>query len=108
MSAKKIIPKETLDKLIDAAFKAKENALCPYSNFRVGSAVLTKSGKIYSGCNVENACYGLSICAERVAICNAVTHGDKEILCVLTSTDIKDDFKWACGGECFFRIFLRK
>ena len=56
-----------------------ESAHAPYSNFKVGAAVLGASGKVYSGCNVENASYGLSICAERVAIFKAVSEGEQEI-----------------------------
>jgi cytidine deaminase len=71
-------------KLIEAAKAAQKKAYCPYSRYPVGAAVLTESGRIYSGCNVENASFGLAICAERVAIFKAVSHGDKKIkaLCV--------------------------
>lgn len=63
--------------LIQEAIKAKDKAYCPYSNFKVGCALLTKNNKIYTGCNVENASYGLCVCAERVAICKAVSEGDR-------------------------------
>jgi cytidine deaminase len=63
--------------LMADAKKARENAYCLYSNFKVGAAILTKSGKIYTGCNVENASYGLTICAERNAIFKAVSEGEK-------------------------------
>ncbi|MCM2266976.1 MAG: cytidine deaminase [Elusimicrobiales bacterium] len=71
-------------KLIDAAKAAQKNAYCPYSRYPVGAAVLTDNGRIYTGCNVENASFGLAICAERVAIFKAVSHGEKRIkaLCV--------------------------
>ena len=71
-------------KLMEAAKTAQKNAYCPYSRYPVGAAVLTDSGRIYTGCNVENASFGLAICAERVAIFKAVSHGEKKIqaLCV--------------------------
>ena len=66
------IPKPILDALIVTAKAASARAYCPYSKFPVGAAVLTGSGEIFSGCNVENASYGLTICAERNAIFQAV------------------------------------
>ena len=74
----------TRTRLIEAAKAAQKNAYCPYSRYPVGASVLTESGRIYSGCNVENASFGLAICAERVAIFKAVSHGEKKImaLCV--------------------------
>jgi len=66
-------------KLIGAAKAAQKNAYCPYSRYPVGAAVMTESGKIYSGCNVENASFGLACCAERTAIFNAISHGEKSI-----------------------------
>ncbi len=65
--------------LVDAARKALWNSYSPYSRFRVGAAVRSKSGNIYSACNVENASYGLTICAERAAIFKMVSEGEKEI-----------------------------
>jgi cytidine deaminase len=61
--------------LVNAAKVAAAKAYCPYSRFRVGAAVLTEAGEIYGGCNVENASYGLTICAERNAIVRAVVEG---------------------------------
>ncbi|MCJ0931044.1 cytidine deaminase [Virgibacillus halodenitrificans] len=64
--------------LIEKAIKIKECAYVPYSKFLVGAAVLTGSGRIYTGCNIENAAYPVSCCAERVAIFNAISNGEKE------------------------------
>jgi len=69
-----------------AAREASAFAYCPYSNFRVGAAVLTRDGNISSGCNVENASYGLSICAERNAIFQAVARGHPQIRALVLYT----------------------
>jgi len=61
--------------LVDAAYKAQENAYAPYSNFRVGAAVLTTDGTIVPGCNIENAAYGSTMCAERTAVFAAYARG---------------------------------
>lgn len=65
--------------LKSAAIKARNSSYSPYSNFKVGAAILTKSGKIYSGTNIENASYGLTICAEKNAIGAAILNGDHDI-----------------------------
>ena len=67
-------------KLIAEAKRVREFAYCPYSNFAVGAAVLGASGKIYGGCNVENASFSVSNCAERTAIYKAVAAGEKDVL----------------------------
>ena len=64
--------------LIEAAERVRELAYAPYSNFRVGAAVRTKSGKIFTGCNIESAAYSGTVCAERVAIWKAISEGEKE------------------------------
>ena len=64
-----------VEKLIDTAIEQLKFSYTPYSNFKVGAALLTKSGKIYTGCNIENASYGLTNCAERTAIFKAVSEG---------------------------------
>ena len=64
-------------KLINSAKQSMKNAYAPYSKFRVGAALLTISGKIYTGCNIENASFGLTLCAERVALFKAVSGGAK-------------------------------
>jgi cytidine deaminase len=78
------------DLLIEAAKQARENAHAPYSNFRVGAALRSTSGRIFGGCNVENATYGLTMCAERVAIFKAVSEGERgfSAIAVVTDTDV--------------------
>jgi len=75
--------------LLAAARAARENAHAPYSNFRVGAALRAKSGVIYTGCNVENSTYGLTVCAERVAIFKAISEGERgfDAIAVVTDTD---------------------
>jgi cytidine deaminase len=77
------------DLLLTAAQQARENAHAPYSNFRVGAALRSTAGRIFSGCNVENATYGLTICAERVAIFKALSEGERgfSAIAVVTDTD---------------------
>lgn len=68
----------TDQELIEMALASRSNSYCPYSEFPVAAALLTKSGQIFTGVNVENASYGLTICAERVAVGSAVASGEKE------------------------------
>jgi cytidine deaminase len=70
------------DELIRAALEAQRRAYCPYSDFPVGAAIRSASGKIYQGVNVENASFGLTICAERVAASAAVAAGDREFVAI--------------------------
>lgn len=73
--------------LLDNAIKALNNAYAPYSKFHVGAAALTDSGKIYHGCNIENASYGATNCAERTAIFKAVSEGERKIKAVAIVSD---------------------
>ena len=82
--------------LIEKAIEAKENAYVPYSNFRVGAALLTKSGKIYTGCNIENVSYGATNCAERTAVFKAVSEGEKEFQAIAINGD-NGDYLPPCG-----------
>jgi cytidine deaminase len=77
------------DVLIAAAKRARENAHAAYSNFRVGAALRATSGRIFGGCNVENTTYGLTMCAERVAIFKAISEGERgfDAIAVVTDTD---------------------
>lgn len=68
--------------LLELAREASKNAYAPYSNFPVGACVLTANGKTFKGCNVENASFGLTICAERAAIASAISNGEKEITAI--------------------------
>lgn len=82
--------------LIKEAILAKENAYVPYSHFRVGAALLTKSGKIYRGCNIENAAYTPTNCAERTAFFKAVSEGELEFEAIAITGDA-DDYLYPCG-----------
>ena len=72
---------------MERAKQARERAYTPYSNFPVGAALLTSDGKIYVGCNIENASYGLSNCAERTAIFKAVSEGEEDIEAIAVVAD---------------------
>lgn len=72
-------------------------AYCPYSNFQVGAALLCDDGKVYTGCNVENAAYGPTICAERTAVVKAVSSGNRVFKAVAITADNGDNFISPCG-----------
>ncbi len=84
-------------RLIECAIMARDFAYAPYSKFKVGAAVLTREGKIFSGCNVENASYGLTICAERVAIFKAVSEGYRSFRAIAVVGDTPS-FVPPCGA----------
>ncbi len=76
-----------LDRLVAAARAARLHAHAPYSGFRVGAALQTPAGVIVTGCNVENATYGLTICAERVAVVKAISEGQTQFSCIAVVAD---------------------
>ncbi|MBP3488208.1 MAG: cytidine deaminase [Roseburia sp.] len=78
------------------AIAAKENAYVPYSHFRVGAALLTADGKIYTGCNIENAAYTPTNCAERTAFFKAVSEGERAFTAIAVTGDA-DDYLYPCG-----------
>ena len=75
--------------LIQEAKQARMKAYSPYSHFKVGAAVLTKSGKIFHGCNIENSSYGATICAEQVALFNAYAHEEREVELIAVVADTR-------------------
>lgn len=87
--------KHSPDKLLKAAAEARHNAHAKYSKFSVGSALLTEDGSVFLGCNVENASYGLTICAERVALTSAVTAGHKSFQAIAI---VADKLSSPCGA----------
>lgn len=89
------VTKEEKQSLIDLANEARQKAYVPYSNYPVGSALRTKSGRIYTGVNIENAAYPQTMCAERVAIFKAVSEGEKEFEAISVVTDNGGS---PCGG----------
>lgn len=82
--------------LLYEAQKAMQFAYVKYSHFRVGAALLTKGGKIYTGCNIENSSYGATICAERVAFTKAISEGEREFEAIAVASNLKD-FTYPCG-----------
>lgn len=81
------MPDDELGYLVEAAKQASGKAYAPYSRFCVGAAVAAEDGEVFTGCNVENASYGLSMCAERVALFNALAAGTKKITALAIYTD---------------------
>ncbi|KUO51439.1 MAG: cytidine deaminase [Desulfitibacter sp. BRH_c19] len=86
-----------LEKLLEDAKKARNYSYSPYSKFPVGAAVLTKDGTVYTGCNVENAAYGITMCAEKVAIAKAVSEGNQYIAVIAIVGDTEGPCR-PCGS----------
>lgn len=82
-----MISDEQRDQLIELACQVRSSAYAPYSKYHVGAAILWASGRVVTGANVENASYGLSICAERTAVFKAVSEGEREIMAVAVCTE---------------------
>jgi cytidine deaminase len=76
-----------MDPLLQAALAVRENAHAPYSNFKVGAAIEDDSGRIHTGCNIENATYGLTLCAERVAVFKAISEGARRFRRIAVAAD---------------------
>ena len=96
-----LLAKSEQQKLIAIATQALDSAYAPYSQFRVGAALLTDTGKIVAGCNVENASYGLSMCAERNAIANAIiSRGKDKIKIVAIAVVNSQDVPCSPCGAC--------
>lgn len=88
--------------LLDAAVKAAENSYSKYSRFRVGAALLTKDGRVFTGCNIENASFSLTNCAERTALFKAVSEGVTEFKAIAVVGSADGDFSRPCTpcGAC--------
>jgi cytidine deaminase len=82
-----MVSPEKIEELVEEASQVQEKAYAPYSNFKVGAALLGKSGAIFTGCNVENASYGMTMCAERNAVAHAVASGEREFSALAIVTD---------------------
>ena len=87
----------TTEQLVEAALRARSNAFAPDSNYKVGAALLAGSGKVYTGCNVENATYGLTMCAERVALWKAISEGERSFTCIAVASE-SDPPASPCGA----------
>lgn len=87
----------TDEKLLELALDARKNAYVPYSGYAVGAALLTEDGKVFAGCNIENAAYGNTLCAERTALVKAVSEGCRKFT-RLAVVGNSTDYCWPCGA----------
>ena len=78
------------DRLVSVSREARERAVAPYSGFKVGAALLAAGGRVYTGCNIENASYGLTVCAERVALLKALSEGERSFEMIVVVADTAD------------------
>ncbi|TYO97269.1 cytidine deaminase [Desulfallas thermosapovorans] len=85
------------EQLVALALEARQNAYVPYSNFAVGAALLTTGGRVYTGCNVENSSYGLTVCAERVALFTAVANGERKFAALAVAAGT-EEYCSPCGA----------
>jgi len=86
----KPVDAKAIEALVASAREVRERAYAPYSKYKVGAAILTRSGKVYTGCNVENSTFGATICAERTAVVKMVSEGDREpVACVVATGGAK-------------------
>ena len=88
----------THDELVRLAFTMLERAYVPYSHFPVGAALLCRDGTVFTGCNIENSAYGSTICAERTALCKAVSEGHRDDWEALAVVGKGADYCWPCGA----------
>ena len=86
----------TQKQLIKLAIDAKSNSYSPYSKFKVGAALISKKGNVYTGCNIENASFSATCCAERVAVFKAVSQGDTQFKTIVVATDA-EEYSAPCG-----------
>lgn len=87
-----------IEKLINKAFDAQMNSYSPYSGCKVGAALLCENGNVYCGCNIENASYSPTVCAERVAFFNAISNGELNFSAIaIVGNNGKDDYFYPCG-----------
>ncbi|XP_023344706.1 cytidine deaminase [Eurytemora carolleeae] len=89
---------DEIQKICEASLTARQMSYSPYSKFKVGAAILCSDGIVVTGCNIENASYGLSICAERTALVKAVSEGRKEFKGIAIAADIQNEFVGPCGA----------